>query len=66
MHNFTLLFLCNTTIFRFNALISWDIKEMKLTGGRKCSKMALIKFGTLKNQGVKLGNQDKSGGVRLK
>lgn len=44
MHNFSPHFLCNLTIFRFNALISWDIKEMKLTRGKKCSKMALIKI----------------------
>lgn len=56
MHNFKGDFLCNLTIFRFNALISWDIKEMKLTGEEKCSKMALIKiqppgsFRTLKQE----------------
>lgn len=44
MHNSRPYFLCNLTIFRFNALISWDIKEMKLTRGKKCSKMALIKI----------------------
>jgi len=44
VHNSCSCFLCNLTIFRFNALISWDIKEMKLTRGEKCSKMALIKI----------------------
>ena len=44
MHNFRPYLLCNLTIFRFNALISWDIKEMKLTRGKKCSKMAVIKI----------------------
>jgi len=44
VHNFRPYFLYNLMIFRFNALISWDIKEMKLTRGEKCSKMALIKI----------------------
>lgn len=34
--------MCNLLIFRFNALISWEFKEMKLTRGKKCSKIALI------------------------
>lgn len=34
--------MCNLLIFHFNALISWEFKEMKLTREKKCSKIALI------------------------
>lgn len=54
MHKSGYVNLCILMIFRFNALISWEFKEMKLTRRKKCSKMTVIRKEKMKIGGRKM------------